>query len=121
MSSMKPSKRSLSSCLELTRIWRNTPARQLRKEPFEKVEPRPMGRREGESEASDRLRGEPGCGLPRDMGGMVVEDDLDRGIGRVGRVEELKKLNEFAAAVAFRDQGVEVPGQQIDPGHQGQG
>jgi hypothetical protein len=89
-------------------MWRNTERASLEKKPW-KVEPRPMGRREGESEASDRLRGKPGCGLARDMGGMFVEDDLDRGIGRVGRVEELKKLNEFAAAVAFRDRAWRCP------------
>ena len=52
---------------------------------------------------------------------MVVEDDLDRGVGGVGGVEELEKLNEFAATVAFLDQGVDVTGEQIDTGHQGQG
>jgi len=56
-------------------------ARQLGKEAFDEIEPRSMGRCEGEREAPDRLRGEPGCGLARDMGGIVVEDDLDRGIG----------------------------------------
>ena len=51
---------------------------------------------------------------------MVVEDDLDRGVGGVGGVEELEELDEFAAAVAFLDQGVDVTGEQIDTGHQGQ-
>src|SRR6516165_11231199 len=52
---------------------------------------------------------------------MVVENDLDRGVGRVSPVEELKKLDEFAAAVTFLDQGMDVTGEQIDPRHQGQG
>jgi hypothetical protein len=42
---------------------------------------------------------------------MVVENDLDRGIGRVDRVEELEKLDEFAATVAFLDQGMDVTGE----------
>ena len=41
-----------------------------------------MRRREVEGKAANRLLREPACGLARDMGGMVVEDDLDRGIGR---------------------------------------
>jgi len=95
-------------------------ARQLGKEAFDEIEPRSMGRCEGEREAPYRLRGEPGCGLARDMGGMVVEDDLDRGIGGVGHIEELEELDEFAAAVAVLDQVVDVTGEQIDPRHQGQ-
>jgi hypothetical protein len=80
-----------------------------------------MRRREREGKAPDRLRGQPARGLARDMGGMVVEDDLDRGVGRVGGVEELKKLNEFATAMALLDQGMNVTGEQIDPRHQSQG
>src|SRR5438045_7859521 len=49
---------------------------------------------------------------------MGVEDHLD---GGGGGVEELEKLDEFATAVAFLDQGTDVTSEQIDPGHQGQG
>src|SRR6516162_8138642 len=80
-----------------------------------------MRRRERERKAANRLRGKPARGLARDMGGMVVENDLDRGVGRVSPVEELKKLDEFAAAVTFLDQGMDVTGEQIDTRHQGQG
>src|SRR6266581_4576177 len=80
-----------------------------------------MRRREGEGEAANGLRSKPARGLARDMGGMVVENDLDRGVGGVGTVEELEKLDEFAAAVALLDQGMDVTGEQIDPRHQGQG
>ena len=41
--------------------------------------------REGEGEAAFRLRRQPGFGLIGDVGGMIVEDQLDRGIGRVSR------------------------------------
>jgi hypothetical protein len=35
------------------------------------------------------------------MGGMVVENDLDRSVDLVSPVEELKKLDEFGAAAAL--------------------
>src|SRR5947209_16022375 len=76
MSSMKAIRRSLSSCLELTRMWRSTDRASLEKKP------------------SMRLSHDP---------------------------EELEKLDEFATAVAFLDQGMDVTGEQIDTGHQGQG
>jgi hypothetical protein len=55
------------------------------------------------------------------MGGMVVENNLDRGVGGVGGVKKLEKLNEFTTAVAFLDQSMDVAGEQIDARHQGQG
>src|SRR5215468_869918 len=79
-----------------------------------------MGRRECEGEAASGLRRQPARGLVRDMGGMVVENDLDRSVSRIGGIEQLEKFNEFAAAVAFLDEGVNVTGEQIDTGHQGQ-
>ena len=60
-----------------------------------------MRRGEREGKTTNGLRGEPVRGLAREMGGMVVEDDLDGGVDRVGGVEELEKLDEFATAVAF--------------------
>ena len=80
-----------------------------------------MRRRECEGEAANGLRRQPARGLARDMGGMIVENDLDRGVGRIGGIEQLEKFNEFAAAVAFLDEGVNVTGEPIDTGHQGQG
>src|ERR1700745_4439006 len=80
-----------------------------------------MRRREREGKTANGLRGEPARGHGREMGGMVVENDLDGGVGGVGGVEKLEKLDEFATAVAFLDQGMDVTGEQIDTGHQGQG
>src|ERR1700751_338030 len=80
-----------------------------------------MGRRERAGKTANGLRGEPARGLARDMGGMVVENDLDGGVGGGGGVEELEKLDEFATGGAFLDQGQDVTGEQIDTGHQGQG
>jgi hypothetical protein len=47
---------------------------------LDEVEPRSVRGREGELEAADRLFGEPGIGLFGDVRGMIVEDQLDRGV-----------------------------------------
>ena len=70
--------------------------------------------RESESKSPNGLSGKPGRGLVRDMSGVVVEDDFNGGVGRIGGVEELEKLDKFAAAVAFPDEGMDVTGEQID-------
>ena len=49
---------------------------------------------------------------------MIVEDQLDRRMGRIGGVEKLEKFDELAAAVAILDQGVDLAGEQIDAGQQ---
>jgi len=45
---------------------------------------------------------------------MIVEDQLDRGIGRIRRIEKLEEFDELAAAVAILDHGVDLAGDQID-------
>jgi len=103
-----------------TRMWRSSERASLEKKPSMTLShdpcvgvkvnvKRPMG-----CAASQLV-------VSRERGGMVVENDLDRGIGRVDRVEELEKLDEFAATVAFLDQGMDVTGEQIGPRHQRQG
>ena len=49
---------------------------------------------------------------------MIVEDQLDRCVGRIRGIEELEEFNEFAAAVAVLDEGVDLAGEQIDAGQQ---
>jgi hypothetical protein len=49
---------------------------------------------------------------------MIVEDQVDRGAGRVGRIDELEELDELAATVTISDQGVHLAGQQVDAGKQ---
>jgi hypothetical protein len=49
---------------------------------------------------------------------MIVEDQLDRGMGRIGSVDKLEKFDEFAAAVAIPDEGMNLTGKQIDAGQQ---
>jgi len=69
---------------------------------------------EGEIEPRSGLLGEPSARLPGGMRGMIVEDQVDRGAGRVGRIEELEELDELTATVTISDQGVHLAGQQVD-------
>jgi len=49
---------------------------------------------------------------------MSVENQLDRRMGRIGGVEDFEELDEFAAAVAVPDEGVNLAGEQINAGQQ---
>src|SRR5947207_15857782 len=49
---------------------------------------------------------------------MIVEDQLDRGPGRIGGVELLEEFNELAAAMAVFDKSMDFAGQQIDTSQQ---
>ena len=69
-------------------------AGQLGKEPIDNVQPRTVLGYEGEFEASCCLLSEPGFGLLGDMRGVIVEDHLDRGMGRIGCVDQLEKFDE---------------------------
>jgi hypothetical protein len=75
-------------------------------------------RREGEFEAAGGLIGEPGSGLFGDVGRMIVEDQLNRRMGRISGIEKLKEFDELAAAMAIPDQGVNRTSEQIDTGQQ---
>src|SRR5271157_5362251 len=81
-------------------------AGELGEETLDEIEPRAVLGREGELEATGRLLGEPSLGLLGDVRRMIVEDQLDRRMARIGGVEELEELNEFAAAVAVLDEGL---------------
>ena len=67
-----------------------------------------MLRREGEFETAGRLICEPSLGLLGDMCGVIIENQLDRGMDRIGGVEKLEKFDEFATAVAILDEGVNL-------------
>src|SRR5208282_4475073 len=60
--------------------------------------------REDKFETADWLTGEPSLCLLGDVGGVIVE--------------ELEKFDEFAAAVAVLDEGVNPAGEQVDAGQQ---
>ena len=91
---------------------------ELGEEALDEVEPRAMFRREGEFEAMRRLGGKPGCGFFGNVCGMIVEDQLDRRVGRIGGFEQLEKFDEFAAAVTILDQGMNLATNKIDAGQQ---
>ena len=93
-------------------------ARELGEEAFDEIEPRAVLGGEGEFEATGRLLGEPGLGLLGDVRRMIVEDQLDHRTARIGGVEELEEFNEFAAAVAILDEGVDLAADEIDAGQQ---
>ena len=69
-------------------MWRSTELASLEKKPSMRLSHDPcVG--VNVKVAANGLRRQPARGLARDMGGMVVENDLDRGVGGVGGVESL--------------------------------
>ena len=77
-----------------------------------------MGGREGEFEAMGGLLRDPGSGLSGDVRGMIVEDQLDRRVDRIGGIEELEEFDEFAAAMTLPDQGMNLAAEKVDAGQQ---
>jgi hypothetical protein len=77
-------------------------------EPLDEVEPGAMLRRKGEGETSARSRIEPSSGFSRDVCGMIVEDQLDSGVGWISGVEKLEEFDELAAAVAVPDECMDL-------------
>ena len=49
---------------------------------------------------------------------MIVEDHLDRRVGRIGGVGKLEEFDEFAAAMAVLTQGMDLSADQVDAGQQ---
>ena len=88
----------------------------MEKKPSTRLSQDPLLGREGEFEAADRLTFEPSLRLLGDVRGMIVEDQLDCRMGRIGGVEKPEKFDEFAAAVAVLDEGVNLAGEQVDAG-----
>ena len=91
---------------------------ELGEEPFNEIEPGTVRGREGEFEAAGGLLCKPGLGLLGEVCRMIVEDQLDRGMARIGSIDKLQEFDELAAAMAVPDQGVNLAGQQIDAGQQ---
>lgn len=54
---------------------------------------------EDELEAARSPPGKPVAGLFGDVRGVIVQDQLDRRMGRIGRINELEKLDGLTAAV----------------------
>ena len=75
-------------------MWRSTERGEFGKEALDEIEPGAVLGREGEFETARGLIGEPGFGLFGDVCGMIVEDQLDRGVGWIGGVEKLEEFDE---------------------------
>ena len=72
-------------------------------EEFDEIEPGAVFGRVDEREASFGLLGEPSHRLLGFVGGVIVEDELDRGRGRMGGVELFQEFDEFARRVLTKD------------------
>src|SRR2546423_6168979 len=93
-------------------------AGKLGEEALDEVEPGAVLGRERKVEAACRSCVEPGSGFFRDVCGMIVEDQLDRGASRIGGIDEFEEFDELAAAVAVFDESVDLPRQQINSSQQ---
>jgi hypothetical protein len=82
----------LEFCLEVTRMWRRTERASLEKKPSMRLSQEPCFGVKGEFEAASGLIGEPSFGFLRDVGAVIVEDQLDRLMGRIGGIEKLRGI-----------------------------
>src|SRR6516165_8493355 len=71
-------------------------ARRFGEKTLDEVEPGTVFGSEHKGEAAVRLSGQPGLGLPRDVRRVIVQNDLNRRCGWVGRVENFEELDELA-------------------------
>src|SRR3982074_1468579 len=91
---------------------------ELGEEALDEGEPGAVRGCERELEAAGRSSGKPSSGFSGDVRGMIVENQLDRGAGRIGRIKQLEELDELLAAVVGCVQGLHLAGEQINPGQQ---
>ena len=82
-------------------MWRRTERVSFEKKALNEIEPEAVFRCEGKFEAAGGLIGEPGSGLLGDLGRMIVEDQLNRRMGRIGAIEKLQEFDELAATMAI--------------------
>src|ERR1700716_2038515 len=81
---------------------------ELGEEALDEVEPGAVRGCERELEASGRASGKPSSGFSGDVRGMIVEDQLDRGAGRIGRIKQLEELDELKDGGGGSDRGVKL-------------
>jgi hypothetical protein len=81
------------------RVWRKS---------LDEIEPGIVLGIEGEFEGVRGFRRDTGFGLFGDVRGTIVEDELDRGAGRIGGVEKFEEFEEFSAAMAILDQSMDL-------------
>ena len=99
-------------------MWRSTERASLEKKPSIRLSQEPWVGVKVNSKRCGRLLRNPGCGLFGDVRGMIVEDQLDRRVGRIGGVKELEEFDEFAAAMTVPDQGMNLAADKVDAGQQ---
>src|SRR3982074_3531846 len=117
-SSIPAMMRSLSSCFDATRMWRRTERANLEKKPSMRLSQEPcLGVKVNSKRPAGRAASQAWVSLEI-MRRMVVEDQLDRRTGRVSGIEKLEEFDELAAAVTLLDQGMDLPGEQINSGQQ---
>src|SRR3979411_3404460 len=78
-------------------------ASELGEESLDEVQPRTMLGREGEREASRWSSVEPGSCFSRYVGGMIIEDQLDRGPGRRNGAERREQFGALSDVVWASD------------------
>jgi hypothetical protein len=73
-------------------MWRSTERASLEKKPSTRLSQEPcLG-------ATGWLGGEKSLGLLRNIRRVIVEDQFDGGVGRIGGVEKLEEFDEFATS-----------------------
>lgn len=78
-------------------------ARHLGEEALDQIEPGAVLGRAHEGEPVRGLGRDPSFGLFGDVGRVVVEDDFDRSVGRIGSIKLFEEAYELARAVAVFD------------------
>src|SRR5271155_646398 len=118
-SSMPAIMRSLSSCFEVTRMWRKTDRANLEKKPSMRLSHEPcLGVKVNSKRPGGRALSQALVSL--DVRRMIIKDQLDGGAGRISGVETLEEFDELPAAVAVSDDRMDLPGKQVDSGQQAQ-
>ena len=118
-SSMPAIMRSLRSCFEVTRMWRRTDRANLEKKPSMRLSHEPcLGVKVNSKRPGGRASSQAVVSL--DMCAMIIEDQLDRGAGRISGVETLEEFDELPAAVAVSDERMDLSGKRVDSGQQAQ-
>jgi hypothetical protein len=108
----------LSSCFDVTRIWRRTERANLEKKPSIRLSHEPcLGVKVNLKRPTGRFASQ--AVVSFDMcGGMIVEDQLDCGACWVSGAEELKQFDKLTAAMPISNECMDLAAQQVDPGQQ---
>ena len=95
-------------------MWRSTDRANLEMKPSMRLSHEPCLGVKVDFGASRRSSVEPGSCFSRYVREMIIEDQLDRGAGRISGVETLEEFDELPAAVAVSDERMDLPDKQVD-------